>query len=73
MPRKNATHPGYYSANTVDDESFEVALAIRAGRLTRSQFDEWYKRRRADRAGLVITLRQKPARARRARRTGRRK
>lgn len=38
-------------------ESRGIAAAIRAGSLTRSQFDAWYARRAAEGAGLVIRLR----------------
>ena len=41
------------------DESFENALAIRAGKLTRPQFEAWYMKRRAEGTGMVITLREK--------------
>jgi hypothetical protein len=44
------------------DESMTIAAAIRDGRLTRRQFDEWYAQRRADGEGLVITLRTTAAR-----------
>ena len=41
------------------DESFEIAEAIRGGRLTRPEFEAWYLKRRAEGTELVITLREK--------------
>lgn len=41
------------------DESVAIADAIRAGRLTRAQFDAWYNRRRSEGAGIVVRLRER--------------
>lgn len=41
------------------DESRRIVSAIRAGRLTRRQFDAWYTKRRSGGKGLVITLRER--------------
>lgn len=38
-------------------ENERVAIALRSGRLTRTQFQAWYERRRAEGAGTIVTLR----------------
>ena len=59
MTKKPETEGAFAAMGRAADESLEIAMAIRGGRLTRPQFDAWYNRRRAEGRGLVITLREK--------------
>ncbi len=61
MTRKHSSTGVFAAMGRAADESLEIAEAIRAGKLTRSQFESWYTRRRAEGTGLVITLREKTA------------
>ena len=59
MTRKSESSGVFTVMGRAADESLEIASAIRAGRLTRNQFDAWYTKRRNEGEGLVITLREK--------------
>ena len=62
MTRKYETVTGAFTAlGRAADDTIEIAGAIRSGRLTRHQFDEWMEKRRDEGEGLVITLREKTA------------
>ncbi|UPT72629.1 MAG: hypothetical protein M0D55_11760 [Elusimicrobiota bacterium] len=57
MSRKNEGM--FATLGRAADESVGIADAIRSGRLTRSQFDAWYARRRAEGSGIVVKLRER--------------
>ena len=58
--RKYETVTGAFTAlGRAADDTLEIASAIRSGRLTRHQFEEWLEKRRGEGEGLVITLRDK--------------
>jgi hypothetical protein len=62
MTRKYEAVAGAFTAfGRAADDTLEIASAIRAGRLTRHQFEDWLQRRREQGEGLVITLREKTA------------
>jgi hypothetical protein len=63
MNRKNAPRGTPLSMARAAVENFEIALAIRAGRLTRALFEEWYRKREA--AGTMVVTLRRPARKRR--------
>lgn len=63
MARKHAVHEGVFeSAGKAVDESMALAAALRAGRLTRSQFDAWYAKRTAESNDLIVNLRERTTR-----------
>jgi len=60
MRRQYETVTGAFTAlGRAADDTLDIAGAIRSGRLTRRQFDEWMEKRRDEGQGLVITLRDK--------------
>ncbi len=71
MNRKHESRGSSLSMARAAVESFEIALAIRAGRLTRALFEEWYRKREAAGTTLRVTLRPAPLKARRHNARGR--
>lgn len=67
MTRKTKahTHTASHGGRPADEVHREFLAAIRAGRLTRRQFDSWHAQRRSSGRGLVITLREVHAHSRR--------
>jgi hypothetical protein len=41
----------------VGEENALIAIALRSGTLTRTAFEAWYEKRRAEGAGFIVTLR----------------
>ena len=63
MERKNSADLGIFeSMGKAVDESVDMAAALRDGKLTRKQFDEWYAKRSAQSMGLIVDLRQRTTR-----------
>lgn len=63
MPRKRTAAQGVFqSAGKAVDDSVTMAEAIRTGTLTRAEFEAWYARRAAERAAIVVSLREKSTR-----------
>jgi hypothetical protein len=60
MTRKNKSEDGVFtSVGRAVDENLTMAIALRSGKLTRPQFDAWYSKRRAEGAGMIVTLRER--------------
>jgi len=57
------SHPAPASGHRADEVHRELLSAIRAGRLTRRQFEAWHTQHRDAGRGLVITLREVQAHA----------
>ena len=55
-------HGVFESLGKAVDESVEMAAALRAGKLTRRQFDAWYAKRSAQSKGLIVDLRHRTTR-----------
>ena len=63
MTHKHAAGEGLFeSMGKAVDESMEMAAALRAGKLTRTQFDAWYSKRTAEGADLIVNLRERTTR-----------
>lgn len=63
MRRKHSAVEGIFqSAGKAVDESMMMAEAIRAGTLTRAQFEAWYAKRAAERSAIVVSLRARSTR-----------
>lgn len=57
MTRKTKAHASH-GGRPATEVHREFVAAVRAGRLTRRQFDAWHAQRRTAGRGLVITLRE---------------
>lgn len=63
MAHKHPADRGVFeSVGKAVDESVEMAAALRAGKLTRKQFDDWYAKRTAQSRNLIVDLRQRTTR-----------
>lgn len=63
MAQKFPTQLGVFeSLGRAVDESMEMAAALREGKLTRKQFDEWYSKRSAESMDLIVNMRQRTGR-----------
>ena len=63
MTQKRSGGPGMFeTAGKAVDESVTMAEAIRSGKLTRAEFEAWYSKRTAERAAIVVNLRESSGR-----------
>ena len=60
--KRDADDGVFESAGKAVDKSLTMAAALRAGKLTRSQFDAWYTKRTAEGADLIVNLRERTTR-----------
>jgi hypothetical protein len=63
MAQKRSNAAGVFeTAGKAVDESMTMAEAIRSGKLTRAEFEAWYSKRTAERAAIVVNLRESSSR-----------
>lgn len=63
MPEKNEGPKAFASLGRAVDKSLGLAYAMRSGKLTRSQFEKWYKKRSDEGAQLIVKIRERTSEA----------